>query len=461
MAATLLATLLCFLLSACSSGVPVISTIEVASSQSSVPVSGMDSFTATAKDRNGKVVAGTVFTFSSSNTSAASITSGGLASGLLPGTTSITASAGGVTSNGLTLTVTPGFILTGSLNTARYGATATLLANGMVLVAGGAGTAAIGGGLTSAELYDPATGTFTPTGSLSTPRFNNTATLLNDGRVLVVGGVVDSSGNEEPVASAELFDPATGTFSPTGSLNNARSNHTATLLNGGKVLVASGDATGTAELYDPVAGTFTLTGSVNTARQVAAAVLLNDGKVLLAGGLCVDLGPFAGPSTCPASYLASAELYDPATGEFTFTGSMTNSRDLFTATLLANGTVLVAGGVSNAVPTSTAELFDPSTATFTPTGSLSAVRFLHTASLLQNGLVLIAGGVTSTSGGAPTSDELFDPASGAFALTGSLNTERFGQATALLANGQVLIAGGVSDSGGGLLSSAELYEPGP
>jgi hypothetical protein len=360
------------------------------------------------------------------------------------------------------LTVTPGFILTGSLNTARYGATATLLANGMVLVAGGADTTAIGGGLTSAELYDPATGMFTPTGSLSTPRFNHTATLLNDGRVLVVGGMVaDSSGNQESVATAELFDPASGSFSPTGALNNGRFNHTATLLNGGEVLVASGDATGTAELYDPVAGAFTLTGSVNTARQAAAAVLLNDGKVLLAGGLCVDLGPLVGPSTCPASYLASAELYDPATGKFTLTGSMTNSRDLFTATLLANGAVLVAGGVSDAVPTSTAELFDPSTATFTPVGSLSAVRFRHTASLLHNGLVLIVGGVTSNAGAAPTSDELFDPASGAFTLTGSLNTERFGHAAALLANGQVLIAGGISDSVGGLLASAELYEPGP
>jgi hypothetical protein len=349
----------------------------------------------------------------------------------------------------------------GSLNTARYGATATLLGNGMVLVAGGNDTGAIGGGLTSAELYHPATGMFTPTGSLSTPRFLHTATLLKDGRVLLVGGLIpDSEGNEEAVATAELFDPATGTFSLTGPLNNARFNHTGTLLNSGKVLVASGDATDTAELYDPVAGAFTLTGSVNTARQVAAAVLLNDGKVLLAGGLCVDLGPLGGPSTCLASYLASAELYDPATGKFTFTGGMTNSRDLYTATLLANSTVLVAGGVSNAVPTSTAELFDPATATFTPTSSLSAVRFLHTATLLQNGLVLITGGATSNAGTAATSEELFNPAGGAFTLTGSLNTARHSHAAALLANGQVLIAGGLSD-GGSLLASAELYEPGP
>jgi hypothetical protein len=168
---------------------------------------------------------------------------------------------------------------TGSLNTARDSHTATLLPNGMVLVAGGFGPVRA-----SAELYDPVSGTWTPTGSLNTARAQHTATLLPNGMVLVAGGF-DS--NVNPSASAELYDPASGTWMPTGSLNTARTTHTATLLPNGMVLVAGGfGASGdlpNAELYDPATGTWTPTGSLNVARTFHTATLLNNGMVLVAG----------------------------------------------------------------------------------------------------------------------------------------------------------------------------------
>ena len=223
----------------------------------------------------------------------------GLSRAIAVGTVTIAATAGNV-SGSAALTVRPtGFVLTGSLNTARNMHTATLLNNGMVLVAGGYGSSGV---LASAELYNPVTGTFTPTGSLNTARYNHTATLLNNGMVLIAGGE-NSTG---ALASAELYNPTTGTFTPTASLNFARYESTATVLNNGLVLVTGGEASGTylasAELYDPVAATFTATGSLNTARRVHTATLLNDGMVLIAGGI-----------NSSGISLTSAELYEPAT----------------------------------------------------------------------------------------------------------------------------------------------------
>jgi hypothetical protein len=332
-----------------------------------------------------------------------------------------------------------GFEDTGSLGVARSQDTETLLPNGKVLVAGGLGTS---GELASAELYDPANGTWTATGSLATARDSHTATLLPNGKVLVAGG---RDGNNNGTASAELYDPANGTWAATGSLITARFDHTATLLPNGKVLVAGVFSTVSAELYDPASGTWTATGSLITAREGHTATLLPNGKVLVAVGFDSNSNP-----------LASTELYDPASGIWTATGSLNTARFDHTATLLSNGKVLVAAGqdtIGNDF--ASAELYDPASEIWTATGSLNTARFFHTATLLPNGKVLVAGGFDS--GGTA---ELYDPVGGSWTGTGSLNTARGEHTATLLPNGKVLVAGGL-DSTGNPLASAELYDPGP
>jgi Cep192 domain 4/Galactose oxidase, central domain len=284
------------------------------------------------------------------------------------------------------------FTVTGSMSTARCGHTATLLNDGTVLIAGGSNDSS--SVLASAELYSPTTETFTVTGSLNTARSSQTATLLNNGKVLIAGGASDSNGNFA-LTSAELYDPTTRTFTATGSMNTARSLHTATLLNNGRVIVAGGHI-GTlpltsAELYDPTTGTFATTGSANISRYTHTATLLNNGKVLIAGGFG---GETPASNSPPNGILASAELYDPTTGTFTLTASLNVDRFNHTASLLNNGTVLIAGGQGGAGSSelASADLYSPATGMFSLTGSLNTARTAHTASLLNDGTVLIAGG---------------------------------------------------------------------
>ena len=337
---------------------------------------------------------------------------------------------------------------TGFMGSTRRGHTTTLLPNGKVLIVGGN---------ISAELYDPTTGTFAPTiGPVVKPRGFHTATLLPDGRVLIVGGY---SPEHDPDGrySAELYDPATETFSSiiSGVLPiDLYYNHTATLLFNGKVLIYGGvRSLGSghgAYIFDPATNTFTCPG-VGTPRYSHTATLLPNGKVLLVGGLAYEY-----------SLIREAQLYDPATNTLTQTGSLITARQGHTATLLPNGKVLITavetGTALSHAPVSSAELYDPVTGAFTATtGSVAAPRAYHTATLLPNGKVLIAGG-QAAGGWSINTAELYDSAIDAFTATGVMRTACYHHAATLLPSGRVLVAGG-QDSSSVPLSSAELYNP--
>jgi len=288
------------------------------------------------------------------------------------------------------------------LSTGRFTHTATLLPNGKVLVVGGWDGNHPLNPLNSAELYDPASGTWAVTGNLNTPRASfHTATLLPTGKVLVVGGFVDHDGHT--TKSAELYDPTTGTWANTGSLNSAGSFRTAMPLPNGKVLVVEGDS---AELYDPATGSWNITVNPFPTRLGGTATLLRNGKVLLAGGQELDC--FGG---CPSS---SAELYDPATGTWTSTGNLNFAGGGAAAMLLPSGKVLVVGGNG-------AELYDSATGTWTITANLNTARGGPSSTLLSNGEVLVAGGIAS--GRALNSAELYD--SGANSINAIDETQFF------------------------------------
>ena len=335
------------------------------------------------------------------------------------------------------------WVATGSMSVGRVGHTATLLTDGRVLAAGGSTPE----GLTpTAELYDPATGAWTLTGSMSVGRAYYNATLLTDGRVLVTGG----STPEGLTPTAELYDPATGAWTLTGSMSVGRSDHNATLLREGRVLVAGGSTptgpTPTAELYDPATGTWAAAGSMNYARAGHPATLLADGKVLVAGW-------------------DTAELYDPATGIWAVTGSMNYARWGHRATLLTDGTVLVVGGSGTSFscstcrwePTATAEAYDPATSAWRVTGAMTDARIRHTATLLANGRVLVAGGALGCwphspqdAGSFPypqlNSAEGYDPVSGTWVARTLMQTGRYNHTATLLNDGRVLTAGGFSET---------------
>jgi uncharacterized protein (TIGR03437 family) len=319
--------------------------------------------------------------------------------------------------------------------------TSTLLNDGRVLIAGGQGTGPVFPRLSDAEIYDPATGTFSTTGNLITPRSYFAAVLLADGRVLVAGGYTNNCsgfGCIEGDGSAEVYDPSTGRFQATGKMVTAQAGDRAVLLLSGKVLLVGGNLAqrgaaleAPAELYDPATGTFQSLGW--TAAVGASATLLPNGKVLIAGGW-----------NTPA-----CRIYDPATGNLSPAGSLATypiGMYWHTATLLGSGKVLITGGADDGDGVNTlanAEIYDPASGRFTDIGPMRTPRSLHTATQLPGGSVLLAGGF---SGGTA---ELYDPVTSKFTPTGS-STNSATTAT-LLRNGRVLLTGGSA--------TAELYTP--
>ncbi len=351
---------------------------------------------------------------------------------------------------------------------------------GEVLVGGGLGgnvtvnlkknTYVINAKATDIELYNPATGTFGTAGNPITSRTGYTQTTLADGTVLIAGGATNSG---EPTNHAEIFDPTSGkTTATTGNMVEARMLHTATLIQGcgcdedGKVLIAggvtdvSGDTTDTAELYDPSSKTFALTvGNLATGGMAAhTATLLSNGKVLLVDG-------YSGGNFVADTANQLAMLYNPATEEFTLTtGQPIDDRTFQSANMLPNGLVLIAGGLYGQAEVgngtafgiyggarNSAELYDPATDTFTCVtkakkglncgSSMINSRAGHTATLMISGPlagdVLLAGGIGGTATtvegkGAPLKTaELYDPVANKFVKTGAMTAARAGQGAVL------------------------------
>ena len=365
------------------------------------------------------------------------------------------------------------FTPAGTMAVARGFHTATRLPDGTVLIAGGrvSGHQDYRGTVTaSAEVYDPSTGTFSAAGNMTVARTWHTATLLPNGKALIVGGALPPDDR-----TAELFDPSTRTFTRTGDTVSAQHGASATLLKNGKVLIAGGiepvcctqpTPVSTPELYDPSTGTFTSTGRfvgpgdgfyLKDGPNSPAVTMLADGRVLFAAE------PFS-------------ELYDPTSGTFSETGAMKTTCGPFygtpnyisgrTATLLAGGDVLVTGGGhEDCGRFAEAERYDPSSGTFTRVAPMTRRRVFHTATPLRDGTVLIAGG-DSESGFSLITEataEIFYSVTGTFAVVGSMQKGREGHTATLLKDGRVLLTGGVfyQDVGifQGSLDSADLYTP--
>ena len=326
-------------------------------------------------------------------------------------------------------------LLIGTMNFVRQDHTATLLANGKVLL--------VGWDSKTAELFDPSTGLFSTTGvTIANHKQGSTATLLNSGKVLIAGGV-------NALRVAELYDPDTGFFNLTDSLATVHSYHTATLLPDGRVLIAGGqNHTGpqthaVAEIYDPTSGTFTLTDSLRAHRSGHIAAPLPNGKVLIAGGI---------QTTTPGSgmYLSLCEEFDPSTRSFSMVPAMQTPRAAHTGTILGNGKVLIGGGGWNS---NVCELYDYTTQTWTQTDTMSVIRRMyHEATLLSDGRVLFTGGSTGSEMTATV--DVYDPATNSFSSRDTMTTRRMSHTATRLLNGDVLITGGYG--GTTALKSAEI-----
>jgi len=332
--------------------------------------------------------------------------------------------------------------VTGNMHTPRWTHSLTLLPNGKILAAGGLATSAGSSFLASAEIYDPATGQWTATGNMNVASNSHRATLLPNGKVLVVGG--------GGIAAAELYDPATGQWSLTGSLNTARFGHLQVLLPNGKVLVAGGYEVGyltSAELYDPATGQWTPTGSLNVARCWLLGALLPDGKVLALSGI-------NGTNT------TGFELYDPVTGQWTATTGSNLTYYGYNLALLPDGKLLTAGGLDTTsyATQKISSVHDPNSTLWTAVGNLNVARYGGSMLLLHNGEVIMVGGIDSGAGNGNeiASTEIYNPTSQTWRQVANLNVARHYAEAIVLSDGRVLIAGGVGNSNS-ILSSTELY----
>ncbi|MBZ5603727.1 MAG: hypothetical protein LAO79_15610, partial [Acidobacteriia bacterium] len=344
-----------------------------------------------------------------------------------------------------------GWTTTGSMTKRRIGHQATLLPDGKVLVIGADATS---------EIYDPATGGFTAGARMAFPHGSYfAATPLADGRTFIIGG------SNRPSA-AEIYDPASGTFAAVGSpVQPHGQGVTATLLNDGRVLIVgglmnsgqsgAGNTPAGAELYDPQAGKYTPAGSMAQNRNAHQAILLADGEVLICGGF--TNGDFSQNSNQNIQ-LNTAEVYSPSTGKFSAISPMTQGRGSGFAVLMPNGKILVGGGDGTG---GSAELFDPKTQSFAATGSMSSLsRAGSQALLLSNGQVLVAGGINAAVPYATQSTELYDPAAATFAAAGAMNYPRVAFTATTLLDGRILVTGGCPDYVTCVsLSSAEIYSP--
>jgi N-acetylneuraminic acid mutarotase len=385
------------------------------------------------------------------------------------------------------------------MTTARQGHTATLMPNGTVLVAGGQGVGGVG--LREVETYNPWTDTWTPSSfPLGVPRADHTATLLPDGRVIFAGGVSPplSPGAPNalvPTSGVERFDPETGSIGAAFAMSVERNRHTATWVPTGgplgSIVVAGGQSptsSPTVEFYDPVAGTWSsLPSPTRWSRH--SATLEPNGKVLVVAGTeARELDPvsrtwaapmaplvarddhtatllesgavlLAGTSADPAR-TQSAEFFRgrlPGTGhQWTQVAPMSAARTAHTATLLPDGTVLVAGGLAGSSTVNAPERYDPVANSWTPTeNSMANGRWGHSATLLPNGKVLVAGGAGVS--GLLATAETYDLVTRQWSTTGPMASPRTDHSATLLPDGRVLVAGG---RGSGPLPQAELYDPG-
>ncbi len=314
------------------------------------------------------------------------------------------------------------------------------------------GTVFVAGyGFSTTERYDPGVGAWTATEPCPETLVGQSTTIVANGQVLVAGG-----GGGVPKA-AWLFDPAADRWISTGSLAKARSEHTATRLADGRVLVVGGEtrqrgrwrATAAAEIYDQTTGRWTKARPMSTPRRLHTAALLADGRVLVVGGVGRDLIP-----------LASAEVYDPPTDRWTRVDPMSEPRIFHTLSILADGRALVVGGSPHPLSSSGVELFDPTDGTWRSAAPLPDTRHSHTATIMRDGRVLIAGGVGP--GDPPGTGEflatalIYDPAADSWKPTDAMSVPRVEHTATLLDDGRVLVTGGLGPEAG---ATSEIFDP--